>query len=294
MRKPGSPVRWYGGKGHLVNKIVPLMPKCRRYIEPFFGGGSVLFTKEPSEVEIINDIDSGIVNFFRVVQNPQNASIVKEKAYLTPYSREEWEYCRDTWQDCEDPIEKAYRWFVVARMSFSAYFGKSFGVAVTASTRGMPMTVSSWLGAIEMIPHATERLQNVRIENDDFRVFMKRYCTPDSFCYCDPPYVLDTRSRELYRHEMSVQDHSELVDLLLELPGRFMVSGYIHEVYKPLGEAGWKRVDFKTVCWAAPRTRASKLQGKGALLREQKRTESVWLDPETAQEVLPQNALHFD
>jgi len=278
----------------MVAKLLPLIPEHKQYIEPFFGGGSLFFAKEPAEVETINDIDSGVVNFFRVLRDPDKAKILIEKAQLTPYSREEYYHFRDTWQDCEDPVEKAYRWFVVARWSFSGNFGQSLSTVVTTSSRGMARTTSSWLSTVEMLPEVVERLRRVQIENQDFRVFMKRYCTEDSFCYCDPPYITDTRREaNVYKHEMSDQDHKEFIELLLTLPGRFMVSGYIHEIYRPLEDAEWKRVDFEISCYAAARTRATGILGKGAG-EKQKRVESVWIDPETAQEVLPQNALHFD
>jgi len=279
----------------MVAKLLPLIPKHKQYIEPFFGGGSVLFAKEPAEVETINDIDGGVVNFFRVLRAPEKAKVLIEKARLTPYSREEFYHFRDTWQDCEDPIEKAYRWFVVARWSFSGDFGNSFGTVVATARRGRAQTVSHWLSAVEMLPEVVERLQRVQIENQDFRVLMKRYCTEDSFCYCDPPYIASTRrSKAGYKHEMTVEDHRDLVELLLVLPGKFMLSGYKHEIYEPLEEAGWKRLDFETACHAAGKTRSTGILGKGVALRMQKRVESVWLDPETATEVLSQGRLIHD
>jgi len=268
----------------MVAKLVPLIPEHKQYVEPFFGGGSLFFAKEPAEVETINDIDSGVVNFFRVLRDPEKAKVLIEKAKLTPYSREEFYHFRDTWQDCEDPVEKAYRWFVVAKWSFSGRFGQSLSTKVTTSSRGMAGTTSSWLSTVEMLPEVVERLRRVQIENQDFRVLMKRYCTPNSFCYCDPPYILETRRGTTYAHEMTDDDHRDLVELLLTLPGKFMLSGYRHKIYKPLEEAGWKRLDFETVCHAAGRTRSTGILGKGAALRMQKRVESVWLDPKTADE----------
>jgi len=63
-KKLRSPIVWFGGKGHMVNKLLPLIPKHKIYVEPFGGGANLLIAKEPSPVEVYNDLDSGLVNFF--------------------------------------------------------------------------------------------------------------------------------------------------------------------------------------------------------------------------------------
>lgn len=96
---------------------------------------------------------------------------------------------------------------------------------------------------------------------------------------CDPPYIPDTRRAGSYGHDMSLEDHRDLVRLLLGLEGMAILSGYRHPVYAPLEEAGWERLDFPVACHAAGRTRASGLRGEGACLERQRRVESVWLSP---------------
>ena len=91
-----SPVRWYGGKGNMVKKLLKLIPEHKIYVEVFGGGASLLFAKEPSPIEIYNDIDEGLVNFFRVLRDPEKFGKFYAKAVLTPYSRAEFYYCRDT------------------------------------------------------------------------------------------------------------------------------------------------------------------------------------------------------
>lgn len=154
------------------------------------------------------------------------------------------------------------------------------------------MSCSALLSAVEHLPDCVERLKRTQIECGPAIKVMQQYCTPNSFCYCDPPYIPDTRrSSTVYDHEMSVEEHKELVEVLLSLPGRFMLSGYNHEVYKPLEEAGWVRIDFPTGCYAAARSRRTGLLGDGTVLEKQARVESVWLDPETAKLVRAQTQL---
>lgn len=275
-----SPVSWFGGKSYLARHIIPLFPKHDIYCEVFGGSGAPLFAKDPSPVEVYNDLDSGLVNFFRVLRDPKEWKRLQELCALTPYSREEYEYCRKTWEtNSQDPVDQAYRWFVVARWSFSGIFGNSWGFSVAKSSRGMAGCVSKWLGAIERLAEVHDRTMRLQIEHDDFRRIIPRYDTPETLFYCDPPYIPETRKGGCYPQEMTTEDHEELVGLLLGIQGRAVLSGYAHTLYEPLIEAGWARHDFEVVCNAAGRTRASGLQGVGNVLAQQKRTESVWVSP---------------
>ena len=263
----------------MVAKLLPLFPSHYTYVEPFGGGASLLFAKAPSPVEVYNDLDGGLVNFFRVLRDPRKFKQFYRLAQLTPYAREEYNSCRETWQDCADDAERAYRWFVVARMSFSGLFGVSWSSAVTTSRRGMASTCSLWLSCIEGLPQVAERLLRVQIEQADFRVILDRYDTPETLFYCDPPYVHDTRKGKRYAHEMTLDDHADLVTLLLGIQGKAILSGYAHPVYQPLEKAGWQRRDWETACYAAGRTRATGIQGEGSALRMQARTETAWVSP---------------
>ena len=118
-RRLRSPIWYVGGKGMMVQKLLHYIPPHRTYVEVFGGGASLLFAKEPSPVEVYNDIDSGVVNFFRVLRDKEKFKKFYEKVVLTPYSREEHYYCRNTWRDCADDIERAYRWFVMVRQGFA-------------------------------------------------------------------------------------------------------------------------------------------------------------------------------
>jgi DNA adenine methylase len=274
-----SPVIWFGGKGNMVAKLLKFIPLHRIYVEVFGGGASLLFAKEPSPVEVYNDIDSGLVNFFRVLRDKDKFQEFYRKVCLTPYSREEFYYCRDTWKDCEDEVERAYRWFIVARMSFSGDFGYSWGFNVSASARGMAKKCSAWLSTIEELPAIHERIIRVQIEHKDFRDLIKTYDTEDTFFYLDPPYVPETRKDGGYKHEMTDNDHEDLVEILLNIKGKAMLSGYTNRIYKKLENAGWIRHDFETTCHAAGRTRQTGILGKGAAKEKCKRIESIWLSP---------------
>lgn len=270
---------WFGGKQLMVKHLVPLIPSHEIYVEAFGGGCALFFAKEPSSIEVYNDVDSGLVNFFRVLRDREKLARFYLLCCLTPYSREEYQRCVAEWPECDDEAEKAYRWFVVARSSFSGLFANSWGSTVTKSSRGMAGTASRWQGILEDIPRIHQRAMRLQVEHADFRHIIPRYDTEDTFFYLDPPYVPDTRKGGWYSYELTLRDHQELVELLLAIKGKAMLSGYDHPVYAPLEAAGWSKQQFQTVCCAAGRTRASGLQGEGKVKEQQARTETVWLSP---------------
>lgn len=270
----------------MIAKILPLFPPHRIYVEPFGGGASLLMAKQPAPVEVYNDIDSGLVNLFRVLRDETKFERFQRLVELTPYSREEYNDSRTWWREHgedEDDVERAYRFFVVARGSFSGYFAQSWSYVFSLSTRGMAFTCSRWLSTIEGLPAVHERLMRVQIEHNDFRTILTAYDSPETLFYCDPPYVPATRKAGRYLHEMTESDHEEFVQRLLKLKGMVVLSGYNHGIYSPLDAAGWQRIDFETACYAAARTRGTGILGEGAARSKQPRVESVWLSPNCGQ-----------
>lgn len=272
-----SPVVWFGGKSAMIPKLLPMLPppqSYRIYVEVFGGGANLLFAKEPAGIEIYNDLDSGLVTFFRVLRDPHKFGRFYHYAICTPYSREEFLYCRDTWDQPKDDVIRAYRWYVKNRFSFAG-LGRSWGRSVTSSTRGIAEAPASWLSILGQLPEIHRRLMLVQIEQKDFRNIIAEYDTPETFFYLDPPYVMETRRDGKYEHEMTLADHQDLINLLLNIKGKAILSGYAHPVHQPLKDAGWERRDFETVCKVTGRTKGSKHLTK----EELRRIESVWIGP---------------
>jgi DNA adenine methylase len=282
-----SPIWYFGGKGHMVAKLLKLIPAHKTYVEVFGGGASLLFAKQPSSVEVYNDLDSDLVNLFRVIRDPATFQEFQRLVSLTPYSREEYYYCKDTLNDSKDNLERAYKYFVMNRQSFAGRGDKGWGYSVTTSHKNMSNHISGYLSTIAMLPQIADRLLQVQIEHDDFRKIIPRYDTPETLFYLDPPYVPDTRRSGGYKHEMTIEDHKDLLELLLTIKGKVMLSGYNNDLYKSYldNRDGWHRIDYKTACHAVGRTRNSGLQGEGMVLLKQPRTESVWMNYEIQQRI---------
>lgn len=227
----------------MANKIIELFPEHKTYVEVFGGAGHILFKKDMSEVEIYNDINSDLVNFFRVIRDEPKAEKLKIKLELSPYSREEFYDCSRTFENETDEIERVRKWYVSLMQSFSGKFG-SWCHTKGKSRRNMAMPVSRYLGNIEEnLPSAVGRLQTVQIENLDFRKLLDKYDSEDTLFYLDPPYITDTRTaKNVYEFELEDLDHKELVNKLLHIKGKAILSGYDHEIYNELIVNGWRKV----------------------------------------------------
>jgi DNA adenine methylase len=122
-----TPISFYGGKQRLVKTILPLIPYHKSYIEPFFGGGAVFFAKEPSELEVINDINGFIINFYKVLK--QNYNELKKLLDITLHSRQQFYEARVIFKNQEnyDDIKKAWAFWVLTQESYGHVFNRSWG-----------------------------------------------------------------------------------------------------------------------------------------------------------------------
>jgi DNA adenine methylase len=264
QRKRLIPFGWYGGKFSHLDWLLPLLPDCHHYCEPFGGSGAVLLNREPSPVETFNDLDGEVVNFFRVLREDKERLI--EAIGLTPFSREEFALACEISPDLT-PLERARRFYVRARqvrtgLAQRASLGRWANCKIT-SRAGMSGVISRWLGAVEDLPAIAERLLRVQIENRPAIDVIRLYDSPETLFYCDPPYVHSTRGDpKAYGFEMTDEQHCELAEVLNSARGMVALSNYpsalLDKLYPP---PKWR----KTV--APPRTNHST---KG------KRVEVLW------------------
>lgn len=278
-RLPG-PVRWYGGKGNMLAKILPLIPPSKVYCEPYGGAGSILCNLEPRQVEVYNDLDNRLVNLFRVLQNKEQRERLQERLEFTLYSLEEFRLALQEQHD-PDPVKAAWGFFVAQNQGFSGE-AKSEGnwSKVFVANRGMAETTSKWRSRVANLDRWGERFAQVQIDSRCALQVIRYWDSADTVFYLDPPYVLDTRKgRTCYQHEQDDSHHQELIALLPTLKGKVVLSGYDHPIYQPLTDAGWQVIRWDTACHAAGRLRNNKLQGKGNTLKHAARTEVVWRSP---------------
>lgn len=239
-----SPIKYYGGKFYMSEIIIENFPKeYDIYVEGFGGGASVLFAKEPSKIEVYNDLGQNVYSLFKTISDKDKFQRLKERLELTYYSnqvREEYKTLLKTNLSTED---RAYYFLFVNRSSFNGVGGFSRTLIVR---RGMSKSTSDYLSMIAKLPEIHDRLSRVIVDNQDILTLLKKYNNENCFLYLDPPYIQSTRkSNEKYEQEMSDEDHTKLVSTLLEHKGKILLSGYNHPIYNVLSEQ-WTKIDFKS------------------------------------------------
>jgi DNA adenine methylase len=270
------PVAWFGGKQWLTKIIHRYIPSHKRFVDLFSGSACILFAKPPSPIEVINDLDSGVINFYRVLRDPNKFSQLQRLITLTGYSREEFRDCKIHWEDSSDDVQRAWAWFVCARQAGNGLYGGSWSRQIADERTGIAMNVSRWLSGIESLPEIFQRLQGVQIENQDFRKILKAFDSPQTWFYADPPYAHETRGKTRYHKEMTDADHLDLVNILLDLKGMCLLSGYKTSLYEPLEVNGWSREEIPTVCFSSPISRSE--DGEDVNKRPP-RVECLWMSP---------------
>lgn len=233
--------RYPGSKWSIADWIIQHFPDGYEkmvYLEPFAGSGAVFFNKLPGAVETINDLDSDIVNLFRVLR--EQPEELKQVLELTPYSREEYD---KSFEPCEEPVEKARRYMVRTTQAIGAKIGSKCGWR-NHKQKKIGGTACKWGGITETIETASVRLRGdtthlIQIEHMDALRLIQRYNNRDVLMYIDPPYLRATRkSGRLYRYEMDESGHAALLDLLVKSKASILVSGYDSELYNQ-SLAGW-------------------------------------------------------
>jgi DNA adenine methylase len=228
VKKKLIPFGWYGGKFSHLDWLLPLLPDCHHYCEPFAGSGAVLLNRDPSPVETFNDLDGEVVNFFRVLREEKKRLI--EAIGLTPFAREEFAIACEVSPDLPT-LERARRFYVRARqvrtgLAQTATIGR-WANCKNTSRAGMSGVISRWLGAVDDLPAVAERLLRVQIENRPAADVIRLYDSPATLFYCDPPYVHSTRGdSKAYGFEMTDGQHKELAEVLNAVQGMVAFSNY--------------------------------------------------------------------
>jgi DNA adenine methylase len=289
MNAPTRPIlRWHGGKWKLAPFILQHFPKHRIYVEPFGGAGSMLMRKERVYAEVYNDLDDVVVNLFRVLRDEAKSLRLIKALRLTPFARSEF---NEALEASEDDVERARHLVVRSYMGFGSNAHSSSPVAdKTAfktytrpgdqdayrstgfranSSRSGTTPAHDWANYPDALPAIVERLRGVIVEQRAAIDVMKQHDGGGTLHYVDPPYLPETRSpankhdlkHRMYRHELTPEDHRELLEFLRTLEGMVVLSGYPSPMYDD-ALAGWQRIETSALADGA-----------------RPRTEVLWLNP---------------
>jgi DNA adenine methylase len=206
-------IPWIGGKRRLAKHILPLLPPHECYVEPFAGGAAILFLKEPSKVEILNDINLELVTLYRVLQHHLEEFLRQFKWALT--SRKMFEWLQDTPPDTLTDIQRAARFYYLQKLSFGGKVtGQSFGTATVHPARLNLLRIE------EDLSQAHLRLARVCIEHLPWRKCIEKYDRSHTVFYLDPPYW----KTEGYGVPFSFDEYIQLAELMGSMKGKAVLS----------------------------------------------------------------------
>lgn len=217
-----TPISYYGGKQMMLSSILPLIPDHNVYTEPFFGGGAVFWSKEPSKCEVINDVNMNIVNFYEVLKHDFFA--LRKLVESTLHSRETYKKALiiydSPWLFPDQPVVRAWAFYVVTNQGFSCKIG-TWGYDKSKRAKTIQNKIDSFKEEL------SERLKNVQIEqNDAHKVILSRD-TPETFHYVDPPYINTNQGH--YGGYEETHFRRDL-DALAQVKGKFLLSTYPSEI----------------------------------------------------------------
>lgn len=214
---------YYGGKQKLLPQILPLIPAHKLYGEPFAGGAAVLFAKKPSKVEVINDTNGELINFYRVVK--EEYPKLKKLIDATLHSRGQHYRARFTYNQPHlfSPIERAWAIFVMAHQSYSSILDSTWSAGVKDATAEKKFQGKKEAFAKEY----AHRLERVQIECRDALEVITTRDSADSFFYVDPPYF---NSDMAHYKGYTEDDFTKLLYVLSRIKGKFLLSSYPSEL----------------------------------------------------------------
>jgi DNA adenine methylase len=250
-----KPLKWHGGKHYLAEWIIEQTPPHLHYVEPYFGGGSVLLARDPDSnwmgggslppkfqgcSEVVNDRNGELMNFWAVLRDDDLFGRFIRIIEATPVSQPMWE---EAAVPGESQVERAVRFFIRSRQSRQGLGVTFVTLSRNRTRRGMQESVSSWLSVVEGLEDVHRRLRRVVILNDDACKVIRKQDGDNTHFYCDPPYLGPERSgdSEYGAFEMTESQHRELLETLAAIQGTFQLSGYHSQLYDEFAARnGWR------------------------------------------------------
>lgn len=238
-------IKYPGAKWSLAKRIIDTFPPHHSYLEPFFGSGAVLFTKRRSPIETVNDLDDDVVNLFTWIR--ENPERLAHAIYWTPYAREVYERAWAEQYTETDPFQRAINFYIRLMMGHGfRTTGEKVGWKNDVQGREAAYAANHWCKTPEAIYEAAERLRGVQIESRPAVELIRRFNFSNVLIYADPPYLLKTRHAKQYRHEMTDEDHEELLVALTAHKGFAAISGYDSPLYDEYLKS-WHKTEFSAI-----------------------------------------------
>lgn len=231
-----TPITYYGGKVSMLPHILPLIPQHTIYCEPFFGGGAVFWAKEPAEVEVINDLNNQVINFYKVLKTDFNN--LKTLIDGTLHSRATYKTAMAIYQMPQffTEVQQAWAFYVLTNQGFACMIG-SWGFGKTKAK------VRAFRNKKLRFTHdLAERLENVQLESNDAIKVIESRDTLNTFHYIDPPYI---GADQGHYSGYTESDFIALLNTLEKVKGKFLLSMYESDILTEYAKRnGWYMKSF--------------------------------------------------
>ena len=236
-----TPLSYYGGKQQLATRILGMIPEHEIYCEPFCGGAAIFFSKPPSQVEIINDTNGEIINFYEVLK--RDFSALEREIEISLHSRKQHQHAKVIYEnpDMFDRIKRAWAVWMLANSSYACKLDGGYGYDRKGSISKKLKNKRTGFSTDYAI-----RLQAAQIECCDALRIIASRDTPETFFYIDPPYVgADQGHYDGYTQ----MDFDALLKALEAVQGKFLLSSYRNKsLHEYTAQNGWETVEIKMAC----------------------------------------------
>jgi len=260
---------YFGSKLRIAAKMHDKLPPHNAWVELFCGSAAMTLAKDAAPIEVINDINSEIVNFYRQLRIDGDKLL--RQIELTPYSREELQLARAIPADNISDLERARRFFISAMMAVNGSFGPTkggFSISNSYTRNNMEARVNRWNDMPRYLVGVVDRLREVRVEHKDALTLFKEFAhRPATLAYLDPPY-LGERTRGYDNDEDSEKYHEDLLKAAVKAKCMVFISGYTSDLYTDYltKRNGWSKLVIDATT-------------KGNNGKSFKRQEIIWFNP---------------
>lgn len=242
MKIMSAPIKYFGGKGTMFNKIFEYFPKeYSTYVEPFAGSFS-LGLKQSCPIEVYNDLEQNVYTLYKVLSDPTLFEKFKFLADLYPYSQDFRQDFKDKLKESGElsDVEKAFYFFYVNRTSHNGVGGFSVNNVIR---RNMSKSTSDYLSAVDRLEELHQRLSKVIILNKDGVEVIEKYNNDKTLIYCDPPYHHSTRTSARYKQDMDNDKQIEFLKAVNKSKSMILISGYKNDIYDEYLK-DWEEINF--------------------------------------------------
>jgi DNA adenine methylase len=250
-----TPISYYGGKQTMLKHLIPLIPPHRLYTEAFAGGAALFFAKDPSEIEVINDINQNLINFYRVFRDHYKELNVRVQTTL--HSRATFDFATIVYDNplFFDNITRAWAVWSLSKMGFASKLDGTFGYDRSSNSLCKKIRFAREAFTQEL----SKRLENTQVEcTSAFKVITSRDCE-DAFHFVDPPYINSDCGH--YTDTFNLMDFERLLELLSAVKGKFILTMFPHEVLSEyIKEHNWRVLEVERTISASKVNRRKQIE----------------------------------